>query len=744
MLVRGIPEGLAVDPPGPALCAVLAGLDPARLANADTVDVLQAWRRLRSYADAQELAMMAEVGRCDPHAPSGTAVRLVEPDPECGREIATALTLTELTAWREHALAEMLVYRLPDVHAALSCGDIDRGKARVFADLLEPLSDAQAERVCAALLPTAPGLTTGQLRARMQRMVIAIDPDAAQRRYRKALSERRVICYLDDTGTATLSAMGLDPGAAQAACERLDALARDVRAAGHPDPLPRIRADLATALLDGSVHALSHDQIIATMLARAVAAAADDQTEAESEDGDTGQDPAGQGDEDSVGAEVACREAGEPDDGPGNGGPGPGPGDAGNGNGGTGDSESGDRGTGDSRPGGGGAHGGADADGPSADDPSADDPSADDRDNDDRDNDDRDKDGSDTDTDTDDPHTDTDDPGGDSGGEDPDPDGPDGPSGPGGPQNPDSGLTGPGGPGETGGPGGGVERARPGIEIRVRLSTLLCHDDHPGEIPGLGPVLAPTARAWAAGQRHAEWRFAVTAPDGDLILAGLTRLRPPRRPEHPLIRQAHGGVVELQVPADLLVRLTVDPPAGWAPLIADLAAQYARRDELRTALDGHPGNRLPHLALRRHVEVRDRTCAFPGCRRSAHKAQQDHTEEHQHGGPSVTDNLGPLCLLHHAIKTTGRWRLEQPTPGAFRWKSPLQRIYCTRGEPVCPPVPEPLPEPAGPERAPAPRSRAQRELDDLPIYRPAPAVATVPVPSTPTTGRGPPDDAPPF
>ncbi|MBP2366534.1 HNH endonuclease signature motif containing protein [Pseudonocardia parietis] len=749
MSATGTPEGLADTPPGPALCALLAGLTPDRLPNDDVVDALQAWRRLRSYADAHELAMMAEVGRCDPHAPSGTAVRLVEPDPECGREIATALTLTELTAWREHALAEMLVHRLPDVHAALACGDIDRGKARVFADLLEPLSDAQIARVCAALLPTASGLTTGQLRARMQRMVIAIDPDAAQRRYRKALSERRVVCYLDDTGTATLSAIGLDPGAAQAACERLDALARDVRAAGHPDPLPRIRADLATALLDGSVHALSHDQIIATMLARAAAAATDDQTEGEREGDDTGH-----GNGDGAGIEVARRTAGGPDDG----GSDDGRGDCATGNGDTGDGAPGDGGAGDSGLGGGGSHGDADAGGLSTDDlhndgsdlgsddpcgerSGTDDPAGADSGTDDPGGADSGTDGpGGADSATDGPGGDdpgTDDPGGDGR----DTDGPGGPDGPdnNGPQNPDNGPAGSAGPG-----GRGAERARPGIEVRVRLSTLLGHDDHPGEIPGLGPILAPTARAWTARLRHAEWRFAITDPDGYLILAGTTRRRPPRQPEHPLIRQAHGGVVELQVPADLLEQLAVHPPAGWAPLIADLTTQYAQRDQLHTDLDEHPDNRLPHSALRRHVEIRDRTCSFPGCRRSAHKAQQDHTEEHQHGGPSVTDNLGPLCILHHAIKTTGRWRLEQPAPGSFRWQSPLKRIYCTRGEPVCPPVPEPLPEPVGPEPAPAPPSRVQREADALPTYPTAPAAATVPVPSTPTTGRGPPDDEPPF
>ena len=69
--------------------------------------------------------------------------------------------------------------------------------------------------------------------------------------------------------------------------------------------------------------------------------------------------------------------------------------------------------------------------------------------------------------------------------------------------------------------------------------------------------------------------------------------------------------------------LAADPPPGWEALLADLTAQYAHRDRLRAALDNQPGTRFPHPALRRHVEVRDRTCRFPGCTRRADAAGVD-------------------------------------------------------------------------------------------------------------------------
>lgn len=39
------------------------------------------------------------------------------------------------------------------------------------------------------------------------------------------------------------------------------------------------------------------------------------------------------------------------------------------------------------------------------------------------------------------------------------------------------------------------------------------------------------------------------------------------------------------------------------------------------------------------------------------------------------DNLGPLSRSHHRAKTFGRWRLRQPTPGSYVWRSPYGWVY---------------------------------------------------------------------
>jgi hypothetical protein len=70
-----------------------------------------------------------------------------------------------------------------------------------------------------------------------------------------------------------------------------------------------------------------------------------------------------------------------------------------------------------------------------------------------------------------------------------------------------------GGSGETG-------TSRPGkygIEVRVRLSTLLGVDEHPAELPGWGPIPAAAARDLVAAQHHAEWRIAIVDTEGYLL-----------------------------------------------------------------------------------------------------------------------------------------------------------------------------------------------------------------------------------
>jgi hypothetical protein len=601
-----LPEGLAVMPPGPELGVLLAGLDLARVRNDQVVDVLQAQARQLAREQARMFAALVEVGRATPlsdptdhegHRLLG-AQRLGAVHACAAGEIAAALTWTAAAADRELALAEVVVTHLPLVFAALEAGLIDRPKAIVFADQLDPavteLTREQVAGICGALVPVAPGLTTGRLRARLVRMLFEVDPAHARRRYVRSVRERAVIGYLHRDGTVTVSATGLPPHEAAAACDRLELLARAVKRAGHPGRSAQIQADLFLGMLDGRFHRMTEAQIITALL-----------------------------------ADRRLEDGAEPP----------------------------------ARPTAGRAAAGHAAD--------------------------------------------------------------------------VSAATGPCGAANDDGAGpAGDHPPHTGIEIRAGLATVMGLDDRCGEIPGLGPVLAEVARTVVTAQhRGAQWRFAVTDADGFLLLAGVTRRRPvvAGAPAAP----CRGGVVELHVPATVLERLAADTRicGPWAAVVADIAAQFDRRDELRARLDARPHDRFARAALARYVEVRDRTCSHPGCRRPARSSDKDHTREHARGGSTTRHNIGPGCDRHHMYRHEGGWCLSQPEPGHFVWTSPLGRVYRTRGEPISAPAVPVGPGPEDPEQSPAEVAEAGPIL-----VPPTPAHRDDPPPRAPPTDH---DDLPP-
>jgi hypothetical protein len=83
----------------------------------------------------------------------------------------------------------------------------------------------------------------------------------------------------------------------------------------------------------------------------------------------------------------------------------------------------------------------------------------------------------------------------------------------------------------------------------------------------------------------------------------------------------------------------------------------------------------PTAEVRRFVQARDRTCAFPGCTRPACRCDLDHVEpfDHdcpQHGGQTTKENLVPLCRHHHRIKTACGFTVKVIVPGrSVEWTS---------------------------------------------------------------------------
>ncbi len=67
---------------------------------------------------------------------------------------------------------------------------------------------------------------------------------------------------------------------------------------------------------------------------------------------------------------------------------------------------------------------------------------------------------------------------------------------------------------------------------------------------------------------------------------------------------------------------------------------------------------------------RDLTCVFPWCTRPAIHCDDDHVIPYSEGGPTASDNLGPLCRRHHRLKTHSPWSYTVLEPGSYLWSSP--------------------------------------------------------------------------
>ena len=88
----------------------------------------------------------------------------------------------------------------------------------------------------------------------------------------------------------------------------------------------------------------------------------------------------------------------------------------------------------------------------------------------------------------------------------------------------------------------------------------------------------------------------------------------------------------------------------------------------------------PSDELAQRVKLRDRYVMFPRSNRSAfgRGIDLDHTIPAPEG-PTSSDNLGPLSRASHRARTHAGFRVEQPSPGVFHWKTPAgQEAWVSR------------------------------------------------------------------
>ena len=212
-----------------------------------------------------------------------------------------------------------------------------------------------------------------------------------------------------------------------------------------------------------------------------------------------------------------------------------------------------------------------------------------------------------------------------------------------------------------GGEDGGVSRA----------SSLCSHHNQEG------------ATEWSMLSADMKRADALTFIASQALASMAEDVRPHRRP------------ITISVAVDLptLLGLAENPGqlAGYGAIPASVARKLAADGTWqRFVSDPTTGNLLdfgrekyiPPQELVDYLLARDRTCRFPGCRRSGQLADIDHAHSWESGGETNPANLGLLCRRHHRMKTHGGWKLMSNADGSCTWESPVGKQFFVPARPI--------------------------------------------------------------
>lgn len=248
-----IPSDLEDWPPGPALGAVLSTIDDGLLSGYDLVVVMRARARQIAYEQARFYATLAEMATAVPSGPDQLPEQGDEWFEFASEEMQAGLALTRRAADSELALARDFV-EYPRVFGALRAGRIDLRRARVICDSLAGVEVDTAERIIDGVIDEGPRLTTGQLRARLRRLLIEADPEGMTQLHEVTVEQRRVVAESRFSGTVDLMGIDLPADRATAAAAFINAVAENLNTRDEPRSLDQLRADVFLDLLTGKPH----------------------------------------------------------------------------------------------------------------------------------------------------------------------------------------------------------------------------------------------------------------------------------------------------------------------------------------------------------------------------------------------------------------------------------------------------------------------------------------------------------
>jgi hypothetical protein len=128
--------------------------------------------------------------------------------------------------------------------------------------------------------------------------------------------------------------------------------------------------------------------------------------------------------------------------------------------------------------------------------------------------------------------------------------------------------------------------------------------------------------------------------------------------------------------------------SGYGPITADHARELAQDTTWRRVLTDPAGHvlevsqkRFAPPSLKRHIQLRDRTCRQIGCTEPAERAEIDHTQRHTDHGETSQANTAALCRKHNLLKERTTWKIEQEKPGTLTFTTPTGKTYTTAPDP---------------------------------------------------------------
>jgi hypothetical protein len=246
----GLPPGLDSWLPTPHLAAVLSVVSPDELSGHDRITLLKAQQRLVSHFQAKSYETMESVHEVMTDFEgdeSDFAFRMAS------AEIRAALHQTARAADAELSIALDLT---ADIYApvlqALENGLLDRRRAGLIVHRTSHLDPDTTRSVVGEIMNAAPGMTSGELIARIDELNLTLGPEEAKAHLEEGLSQRRVCAEKNWDGTGNYMGLHLPPEKVAAAQRRINHLAKQLKTDTEARTMDQLRADIYLDLLTGA------------------------------------------------------------------------------------------------------------------------------------------------------------------------------------------------------------------------------------------------------------------------------------------------------------------------------------------------------------------------------------------------------------------------------------------------------------------------------------------------------------